>query len=274
MDNQVRFYSISAAASPSDVDGIYFRDGGHIYKGTSKFGATTVFVVSNADDLDPNAEITSGKIEGDVAVGYGSARIWNGNQWIPLENINQQKTLVSLMTAGLSVGNSESYITSITQDGNGNVSASAKPFPTLNLSASTVGGSGNGIEVSVTTQSGAVTSVQVSASSLKVDDIEANSATFSNIFVNNVAMLSTTYVDASVVEADSAIFESISANSLTIGGSTVSEITQAQIAEAMVSEIRSLSLAESSKIASEHAIRNAIDAASMIWVDASGQPIP
>jgi hypothetical protein len=151
MDNQVRFYSISAAASPSDVDGIYFRDGGHIYKGTSKFGATTVFVVSNADDLDPNAEITSGKIEGDVAVGYGSARIWNGNQWIPLENINQQKALVSLMLSGLSVGDSNSCITNISQDSNGAVHASAIPFPTLNLDSTSISGSGNGINVEVTT---------------------------------------------------------------------------------------------------------------------------
>lgn len=125
MDNQVKFYSISAQTSPSDADGIYFKDGGHIYKGAAKFGATTVFVVSNADDLEPNAEITSGKIEGDVAVGYGSARIWNGNQWIPLENINQQRALVSLMTSGLEVGDANSYITSIVQDEYGNVKANA-----------------------------------------------------------------------------------------------------------------------------------------------------
>lgn len=127
----------------------------------------------------------------------------------------------------------------------------------------------------MTTQSGAVASVQVQANALSVDEIEANSATFSNIFVTNSATFSTTLVDASVVEADTGLFTSasIGADGLTVGGYTVDEIVQAKIEQTMVSEIRSLSVAESDKIASEYAIRSAIDATSLVWVNAQGVPL-
>ena len=73
MAQQVKFYSVSAATTPTDANGIYFKDDGHLYKGTSRFGANKVFTVSKEADLDVSAALTSGKIEGDVAIGYGSA---------------------------------------------------------------------------------------------------------------------------------------------------------------------------------------------------------
>lgn len=159
MAQQVKFYSVPASAATTDVNGIYFKDDGHLYKGTSRFGANKVFIVASEADLNVDAAITAGKVEGDIAIGYGSARVWDGTQWLPLENINQQKALVSLMVSGLAVGNSNSYITNITQDANGNVKAEAKPFPSINLESASKSGTGNGITVSVTTESGAVTSV-------------------------------------------------------------------------------------------------------------------
>jgi hypothetical protein len=230
MEQQIRFYSISAANTPSNVNGIYFQEGGYLYKGASRFGANKVFSISNTDDLETSAETTNGKIEGDIAVGYGAARVWNGNQWLSLDN------------------------------------------STLNLSSTTASGSGNGITVSVTTQSGAVELVQVQASSLQVDDIDASSATFANISVDNIATFSTMLIDAELIEAESATFNDITAtgsasfSNFTVGGNTVNEIAQSEIANAMVSEVRVSASASNDKLASELAVRNAIDSASLVWV--------
>ena len=78
------------------------------------------------------------------------------------------------------------------------------------LGASTVTASANGIEVGVTTQSGKVTGVSVSANA-----ITAESGTFTNLTVTDTATFSAT---------------TVSADSLTIGGSTVEQLADKQIA--------------------------------------------
>ena len=40
---QVKFYSVSASAERTDAGGVYFVDGGELYKGTQRFGANKVF---------------------------------------------------------------------------------------------------------------------------------------------------------------------------------------------------------------------------------------
>ena len=36
---QVKFYSVSALPATPNADGVYFVQGGELYKGTSRFGA-------------------------------------------------------------------------------------------------------------------------------------------------------------------------------------------------------------------------------------------
>ena len=123
MSTQVKFYSTTSASysaiESKDSGGVYFVDGGEIYKGAERFGANKIFQVSNASDLSS----ISGQISGDLAVGFGWTKAWNGTAWVQIENDAQVKAMVSLMTSGLSTGAGSSYITHITQDANGNVSA-------------------------------------------------------------------------------------------------------------------------------------------------------
>ena len=51
MATQVKFYSTTAASysaiANKDAGGVYFVDGGELYKGTSRFGANKVYPVSS-----------------------------------------------------------------------------------------------------------------------------------------------------------------------------------------------------------------------------------
>lgn len=87
------------------------------------------------------------------------------------------------------------------------------------LTASTVTASANGIEVGVTTQSGKVTGVSVSANA-----ITAESGTFENLTVTDTATFSAT---------------TVSADTLTIGGSTVEQLADKQIAAIAESTVTS-----------------------------------
>ena len=113
---------------------------------------------------------------------------------------------------GLISGTTGSYIESISKDANGKLTANAKAFPTLNLDSNTEGGNDCGVYVSVTTQSGAVTSVEVSADNLNVSSITAVSGSFTNLTVTDTATFSAT---------------TVSATTLTVGGVDVSNIATA-----------------------------------------------
>ena len=130
MATQVKFYSTTAASytgiETKDAGGVYFVDGGELYKGASRFGANKVFQVSNQTDI----EAITGQISGDLAVGFGWTKAWNGSAWVQIENDVQIGALIS----GLVVGNTNSYITHISKDATtGKLTANAKAFPTLNL---------------------------------------------------------------------------------------------------------------------------------------------
>lgn len=215
MATQVKFYSTTAASysaiESKDAGGVYFVNGGELYKGTSRFGANKIYQLTSNYSIGD----ISGQIGGDIAIGDGWTKAWNGSAWVQIENDVQIKTMVSLMTAGLVSGNSNSYITHITQDENGNVTAHAQAFPTLNLSSSTVSSSANGVIVSVTTESGAVTGVSVSATDISCNSVSAASGTFTDLAVTSTANFSVT---------------NVSATTLTIGGSTVEQLADKQIA--------------------------------------------
>jgi len=47
---QVKFYSVSALPNDPNAGGVYFVDGGELYKGASRFGANKVFTVPSETD--------------------------------------------------------------------------------------------------------------------------------------------------------------------------------------------------------------------------------
>ena len=227
MATQVKFYSTTAASyaaiANKDAGGVYFVDGGELYKGTSRFGANKVYPVSNQTQL---SAITD-QIAGDLAVGFGWTKAWNGTAWVQIENDAQITALisntvpsfippvVSSMVSGLSVGNANSYITHITQDANGKVKAYAQLFPAYSAAQIIKSSTMNGITASVTTSKGQVTAVSLYAADLTPTTVSAQTGTFTNLTVTNNANFSVT---------------NVSATALTIGGSTVEQLADKQIA--------------------------------------------
>lgn len=204
---QVKFYSVAASAERTDAGGVYFVDGGELYKGTSRFGANKVWTVpSNAEITGETAEEklssalaaagVTGAIGGDILTGYGAAKVFNGSTWVELGQDqaaldDQLKDLVS----GLVQSGEGSYITGITQAADGKVTASASNFVTDVREAvgdGSVSGSGNGIIVSVATTSGVVTSVQVSTADIIADSVTAATAAFTNMTVSGTASFTAT----------------------------------------------------------------------------------
>ncbi len=94
MATQVKFYSTTAssysAIESKDSGGVYFVDGGELYKGASRFGANKVYQVSTSTQLNA----ITGQISGDLAVGYGWTKAWNGSAWVQIENDAQITALV------------------------------------------------------------------------------------------------------------------------------------------------------------------------------------
>ena len=251
MATQVKFYSTTGASysaiGTKDAGGVYFVEGGELYKGTSRFGANKVYQVSNASDLDR----ISGKISGDLAVGFGWTKAWNGSAWVQIENDVQIKTMVSLMTSSLVLGNGNSYITNITQDANGNVIAHAQPFPSIpSIGSDTKSDTSNGVTVAVTTSSGVVTGVDVTAPAYTATQatksstangitasvttsqgqVTAVSLTAANLTPTSVSAQTGTFTNLTVTSTADFSVTNVSATNLTVGGKTVAAIADEQIA--------------------------------------------
>lgn len=238
---QVKFYSVSTAPAANAPEGnLYFVNGGELYKGASRFGANKVWTVPAAGQDAEGYDLTSalsaagvsGAIGGDILVGYGAARVFNGttSAWVELGQdqaalTSQMKSLVSGLAFDPTAG---SYITGIEQNPDtGFVTANVGDFgqdvktAVGDGSASSVA---NGITVSVVTTSGVVTSVSVEAANLDVTSISASSATFTDLTVTSTATFSVT---------------SISATTLTVNGSTVNQIAQAEISAVTTNAVTS-----------------------------------
>ena len=251
MATQVKFYSTTAASysaiTTKDAGGVYFVDGGELYKGSSRFGANKIYQVSDQDQLD---DITD-QISGDLAVGYGWTKAWNGSAWVQIENDVQVKAMISLMTSGLASGYGSSYITHIEQDANGNVKAYAQAFPSIpSIGTSTKSGASNGVAVSVTTTRGVVTAVNVTApaytatestKSSTANGITASvttskgqvtgvSLTAANLTPTSVSAESGTFTNLTVTSTADFSVTNVSATNLTVGGSTVEQLADKQIA--------------------------------------------
>ena len=238
---QVKFYSVSTAPGANASGGnLYFVNGGELYKGASRFGANKVWTVPAAGQDAEGYDLTSalseagvsGAIGGDILVGYGAAKVFNGttSAWVELGQdqaalTSQMKSLVASLAFASGSG---LYITGITQDPTtGAVEAHTSTFATD--VKNTIGdgestSTANGITVSVVTTSGSVTNVSVEAANLEVTSISASSATFTDLTVTSTATFSAT---------------TVSATTLTVNGSTVNQIAQAEISSVTANAVTS-----------------------------------
>lgn len=77
---QVKFYSVSnLPASPND-GGVYFVNGGELYKGSQRFGANKIFTAAaGASNLAQATAGITGAIGGDILTGFGATKIYTGD---------------------------------------------------------------------------------------------------------------------------------------------------------------------------------------------------
>lgn len=132
MAQQVKFYSVATMPQTPNAGALYFVENGELYKGSQRFGLGRVTNASTADAL---AALKAGAARGDINVGYQGAKVYDGENWQPLGgDIAALRTSwqadITASLAGLVQGDTGSYITNITTDGEGKVIAHASNFET------------------------------------------------------------------------------------------------------------------------------------------------
>ena len=229
---QVKFYSKPSLPTENiDQNGVYFIEGGELYKGSQRFGLGRV--TSSATDPEKAAR-------GDINFKSGVPYVFDGTNWQKLGgDADDVRAIVSSMTSGLAKGGTGSYITGITQDENGNVTTTAEAFPTLDTGdnagevklgtdAAKVAG-WDALVGSVSTNASNIASLGTTIASVddRVSGIEsivnvdnggtvtASTGNFTNLNVSNTATFSAT---------------TVSATSLTVNGSTIEQLADKQIA--------------------------------------------
>ena len=196
MATQVKFYSMASdayASADKDTGGIYFVQGGELYKGGERFGLGRVTIANSTADITGMKRgdiVVTGSGAGWVYVGAGANEGWQSIGG----DIDSLQTSwcadISTWTAGLvsTAQGNDTYIKKITQGNDGKVSAEVSTFAT---DVKTAVGNGdasstaNGITVSVVTTSGSVTSVEVAADNLDVTSIDATTGSFGTIYLGN-----------------------------------------------------------------------------------------
>lgn len=195
MATQVKFYSMASdayASADKDTGGIYFVQGGELYKGGERFGLGRVTIANSTADI-------TGMKRGDIVVtGSGAGWVFDGSAWQSIGgDISSLQSMwqadISTWTAGLvSTAQGEgTYIKKITQAADGKVSAEVSTFATDVKTAVGTGdasSTANGITVSVVTTSGSVTSVSVAAAELDVTSITATTGSFTNLKVGGTTV--------------------------------------------------------------------------------------
>lgn len=94
MAKQINFYSVTdMPASPNEA-GIYFKNGGELYKGSKRFGAGKVWTTKPAEN--------AGVIAGDMYINNGVAEVFNGSAWVsivdPTTGLNTKASIGSSAT--------------------------------------------------------------------------------------------------------------------------------------------------------------------------------
>ena len=231
---QVKFYSKASLPTGDDLDqnGVYFIQGGELYKGSQRFGLGRV-TAGEAHPANP--------ARGDIDFLNAVPWVWDGTQWKKLGgDAADVRAIVTSMVSGLSVGGTGSYITGIAQDENGNVTASAEAFPTLGTG--TADGTvklGAGADARVSGWDALVGSVSDNTSAIaglstKVSTIETKVSTLEGKVAGIEGIVDVT---DSTVTADSGVFKdltvsdtatfsatTVSASTLTVGGVAVDNI--------------------------------------------------
>lgn len=221
---QVKFYATTAASYSAlgenvDTGGIYFVEGGELYKGSARFGLGRVTVAASTAGIENAAR-------GDIVVtGSGAGWVYDGGEWRSIGGdvgslTSAWRADISASLAGLSVGEATSYITSITQNADGSVTANAVAFPALDT------GDNDG-EVKLGTDAAKVSgwdTVKTDISNLQAvvsysgsgdSVVTATTGNFTNLTVSDTATFSAT---------------TVSATTLTVGGSTIEQLADKQIA--------------------------------------------
>ena len=233
---QVKFYSKSALPEGAEANGVYFINGGELYKGSQRFGLGRVTKATTAEAL---ASLT-GVARGDINVGFEGAKVFDGSAWQKLGgDVADIRAIVSSMTSGLVAGGNGSYITGIAQDENGNVTASAVAFPALNTgdddgevklgtdAAKVSGWDALVGSVSDNTSAIAGLSTKVSTIETKVSTLEGKVSGIEGIVdVTDSTVTADSGVFKDLTVSDTATFSAttVSASTLTVGGVAVDNI--------------------------------------------------
>ena len=172
---EVKFYSVSLSKAPTistaRAGGIYFVEGGELYKEAQRFGLARVYKYAQLSPYsgegdapyvwNNNASWTTlnnvtGMERGDLAIGDGAAKVYDGASWQPLgadssatdelaARVSAIETVVSVVTATPEEG--EDPVTTTT------VSADSGYFTTLSV-AGTADFNATSIEASALTVGG------------------------------------------------------------------------------------------------------------------------
>ena len=218
MAQQVKFYSVATGdTKPTDDNGIIFVNNGELYKGTQRFGLGRVTIAESTDGV-------TGAERGDIVVtgsGAGWVYVDSTYGWKPIGGDTSSlqsmwQADISTWTAGLSVGDANSYITSISQAADGKVTASAVAFPTL-ATGTTDGtlklGSGDDAKVSGwDALKGRVSAIE-SIVDASTSTVTATTGSFTNLTVTSTATFSATTVSATTLTVDGVDVSNIAATS-------------------------------------------------------------
>lgn len=219
----VKFYSVASLPAQASQGALYFVAGGELYKGSQRFGCAKVFEKPTEGENIPENPPATGVARGDIALGWGGAKVYDGTAWKELGA--DTAALQSMWQADISSAISSLVSTFGTGDSDGQVK--------LGGSNATVNGWST-VKSDISFLKSVVTSS--TEDNVTTTEVTANTGTFDNLTVTNTATFTATEIEAS---------------SLTINGSTVEEI----IAASATSSID----ASGSLLPTESAVANYVD---------------
>ena len=202
---QIKFYSLAAMPSENiDANGLYFIDGGEIYKGAVRFGRGRVTTQET---------VPADAVRGDINVYGGVAKVFDGTNWQELGGT----------TPTFATGDNDGQLKL------GSVNAKVSGWDTLAASVSANASSISGLE-------SAMSAIESVVSTADGGAVTASSGTFTDLTVTSTATFSVTNVSASsltiggstvaeIADAQIAAISSSTATS-TANGVTVSVTTQ------------------------------------------------
>ena len=239
---QVKFYSVASlpeTASTTGAGGVYFVDGGELYKGSSRFGANRIWT--------SKPEANAGVIGGDLYINAGVTEVFDGvgKSWVSITNTNGWTSV--------SFGGEGSYIQAVSQGTDGAITATAVAFPTLDTGDNdgevklgsdaakvsgwdTLVGSVSTNATNIASVSSALGSLATTVASVseRVGTLETKVSGIEGIVdtADGGTVTASSGVFTNLTVSDTATFNAttVSASTLTVGGKTVNEIAQSEIA--------------------------------------------